>query len=440
MYMLLSDVVRRRSGILPDDRPLNNSNFTLDTSGMATFFGGDVAVAAMTTLHLDPTRRWLGWYNAPGTYEVAKRYSRVVKSRLLEGLFPGVPTDLSTLLGLAGLKGAKYIAAHGGTVLEETGPFSALLMEECQHVAAEHIPGRQSVPMRVTITELHHDPDNDFVLKPTPIFPPIVAAIPILVSIGTAVSCAVYKDWFCFCMILLGMIANGVSCLVIGSGKFVFQHPIHSIHRISGDGVLLSDQHSEIVVLKGTVNAVDSVIRGAFTLRFRNEPKCRDIKFSTTLLVLQFVAQLLLIPQGSLFGQIMFVGSLVVSGAYNMWLSSWDRDATQRDVCIRGVLQNPVFRRYTLGTRTSAMIFALLALRPKDPAKIMDVVVPNDTPGWRKFKADVLSRIQGDQALIFDRTSWEDPDVADEIGILELLYQDAEAAYRGYMATRSSTK
>jgi len=440
MYIPFSNVLSRRSGMLSDDIPLNTANFTLDTSGMATFFGGDVAVAAMTTLHLDPTRRWLGWYNAPGTYEVAKRYGRVVKSRLLEGLFAGVPTDLGTLLGLAGLKGAKYIAAHGGTVLEETGPFSAILMEECQHLAAEHIPGRQSVPMRVTITELHHDPDNDFVLKPTPIFPPIVAAIPILVSLGTAVTCAVYKDWFCFCMISLGMISNGVSCLVIGSGKFVFQHPIHSTHRASGDGVLLSDQHSEIVVLKGSVNAVDSVIRGVFTLRFHSEPKCRDIKFSTTLLVFQFIAQLLLIPQGSLFGQIMFVGSLIVSGGYNMWLSSWDREATQREVCIRGVLQKPVFKRYTLGTRTAAVIFALLALRPKDPAKIMNIAVPNDTPGWRKFKVDVLSRIQGNQPLVFDRTFWEDPKVADEIAILELLYQDAEAAYRGYMATHSSTK
>lgn len=431
MYIPLADILSRRAG--SDDRPLQSANFTLDTSGMATFFGGDVAVTAMTTLHLDPTRRWLGWYNAPGTYEVAKRYGRVAKSRLLEGIFPGVPTDLVTLLGLAGLQGAKYIAAHNGTILEATGPFSALLMEECRQSEAEQIQGRTTVPIPVTITELRHNPDNNFVLKPTAIFPPIVAAIPILISVGTAATCAVYRDWYCFCMIVLGMVANGVSCLVIGSGKFVFQHPSRPVPGASGDGILLSD--TEIVVLKGSANAVDSVTRGAFTLRFSGEPKCRNIKLSTTLLVCQFIAQLLLIPQGTLFGQIMFVGSLMTSGAYNMWLSSWDRKATQREVCIRGVLRNPVFKRYMLGTRTSAAVFVLLALRPKNSAKVMDAIVPNDTPGWRKFKADVLSRIADHQELVFDQSFWEDPAVAEESDILASLYHDAESTYRGYTAS-----
>ncbi|KAL4062011.1 hypothetical protein J3A83DRAFT_2773490 [Scleroderma citrinum] len=435
----LSDVLGRRSGILPGDRPLNTTSFTLDTSGMATFFGGDVAVTAMTTLHLDPTRRWLGWYNAPGTYEVAKRYGRVSKSRLLEGLFPGVPTDLVTMLGLAGIQGAKYIAAHSGTIFEETGPFAALLMEECQRMESEDIQGRETVSMHVTITELNHDPENNFVLNPTRIFPPIVATIPILVSAGTAVACAIFTDWFCFCMIVLGMLANGVSCLTIGAGRFVFQHPVRKDPGASGsgDGILLSDPNQEIIVLKGSPNAVDSIIRGAFQLRFASEPKYRDIKCSTALLVFQFIAQILLIPQGSLFGQILFVGSLIVSGAYNMWLASWDREATQREVCIRSVLQRPVFQRYKLGTRTSAAVFTILMLKPKDPAKFMDMIIPNDTPIWKKFKANVISRIRDDKELIFDSSFWEDSEVTEDRGLLELLYRDAEAAYRGYKTALS---
>ncbi|KAG6329324.1 hypothetical protein ID866_9765 [Astraeus odoratus] len=427
----LSHTVSR--SISSDVAPLNNAGFSLDTSGMASFFGGDVAVSAMTTLHLDPTRRWLGWYNSPGTYEVARRYGRVAKSRFLEGLFPGMPTDLVTLLGLGGIRGGKYISAYNGTILQETGPFSALLMQECRRLPGEEIQGRVTLPIGVSITELKHVPDSYFMLKRTPIYPPAAAIIPISTSIGAAVACALFEDWFCFAMITLGILVNGISCLVFGSGEFIFQYPVHPIADPSGDGIIVSEQDGEIVIVKGNANAVDSIIRGAFVLQFKTAPNYPDIEWCSNFLIIQFIAQLLLIPQGTLFGQLMFVGSLGVSWAYNMWLSSWNMDAVRREVCVRGVLQEPVSRRYILGTRTSAVIFTLLVLRPDDPAKFMDLLVPNDTLGWRKFKGDVLSRISNNQELRFDSSSWKDHAVADEMAILQKLYQDAEAAYQGYL-------
>ncbi|KAI6121273.1 hypothetical protein F5141DRAFT_1210950 [Pisolithus sp. B1] len=456
----LPDVLDRRalySGNAPLNDSSNSGGFSLNTGGMASFFGGEVAVTAMTTIHLDPTRRWLGWYNSPGTYEVARRYGRVSGSKFLEGLFPGVPTDLATLLGLEELKGTKYIGAHNGTILEETGPFSALLMKHfVQHVEMVEIPGRKTQPIAVTITELSHTPSNQAVLR-TPIYPPIVAGIPILASVGTATACGVFRDWFSFSLIVFGILVNGISCIVIGAGDFVFQYPNRRVgvprdsilvsdrdkENIvvmgSGDGILVSDKDKEIIVLRGSGDAVNSITSGSANLRFRWQ---YWIKWCAILLVFQLIVQILLIPQGTLFGQIMFIGSLAVSWAYNLWLSSKNKESIQGEVFIRGVLRRPNAWRYSLGTRTSAVVFMLLAVKPKDPGKILNMLIPNDTTEWLRFKDDILSRIRTNQDLRFEASFLDTLAPEQDKGLMELLYSDAEAAYEGYLdhLSRSATK
>lgn len=416
--------------------PIRNTKLTLDTSGMAAFFGGDVAVAAFTSLHLDPHRRWLGWYNSPGTFDVARRYGRISGSRFLQGLFPEVPTDLVTILGLAGLKGARYIGAHNGTILEETGPFSAFLMQYCRQMPEQNIGGRETQRMAVSIAEINLNHEADTArreLKQVFIYPPILAVVPILASIGTAVTSAVFGDWPSFSVIVFGMLVNGVSSLVIGSGKFIIEHPVSQV-RIAGDGILVSG--NEFVVLKGTTNAVNMVTRGIFILRFKND---HYIGWCSILLVFQVIIQLFIVPQAQLFGQIMFISSLGISWAYNLWLASVDRDKIQKEICISGVLQDPILKRYTLGTRTSAVVFLLLVLQSKDPAKIMDILLPNLTPGWIKFKADILQRIQQKQPMQFDASFWHDPAMGEEKMLLELLYKDAMSAFSGYQHYTSSS-
>ena len=73
--------------------PLSRARFVLDASGVAGFFGGDIAVRAMATVYLIHRRRWLGWYNAPGAYEVAKQYSVIGRSSIFDALFPGADGD-----------------------------------------------------------------------------------------------------------------------------------------------------------------------------------------------------------------------------------------------------------------------------------------------------------------------------------------------------------
>ncbi|KAF8555343.1 hypothetical protein OG21DRAFT_1410960 [Imleria badia] len=411
--------------------PLDKSNFTLDTSGVAGVFGGDEAVSAMATVHVYENRRWFGWYNSPGSYQIAKRYGLLARSRFFDGFFPGVHTDPATLFELDGWKGPKFRAAHSGTIIEETGHLGALFMKECAAREGKVVEGRKTQAVGVTIAELNHIPEPQMYPRRINTYSPAFASIPIAVSIGTCVACGVFEDWYSFSLILLGIFTGGIACLVIGSGKFVFTHPDPAKGSPPGDGILSSDK--EIVLLKGAEGAVNSITRGRFSLNFDSEPEYRNIGWCSVLLTIQFIAQLLLIPQGSLFGQIMFVTSLGVSYLYNSWLSSLDKEKIQRDILLDSVLEKPVLTKYSLGTRTTMVIFVLLVLHPEDPTKILNELLPNDTKVWMQWKVTIVRRLLNKEKLEFVDVDWElDGFSQQERSLLGTLYGDAQAAYGGY--------
>jgi hypothetical protein len=418
--------------------PLDKSKFfTLDTSGIAGIFGGDEAVSAMATAHVYENRRWLGWYNTPGSYQIAKRYGLLAKTRFFDNFFPGVHTDLATLFGSDGWKGPKFRAAHSGTIIEETGRLAALFMKECASREGKAVEGRQTQAVGVTIAELNHDPAPQMYPRRINAYSPVFASIPIAISIGTCVACGVFEDWHSFSLILLGILTNGISCLVIGSGKFVFTHPDPAKGSPPGDGIIGSD--NEIVVLKGAEGAVNAITRGRFCLSFASEPQYENIGRCSVLSTIQFIAQLLLVPQGSLFGQIMFVTSLVVSWIYNSWLSSLDKEKIQRDILLNSVLEKPVLTKYRLGTRTTMSVFVLLVLQPEEPTKMLNELLPNDTAVWRQWKETIVRRLLNKEKLEFVDTDWElDGFSSQEWSLLKVLYGDAEAAYGGYVQYAAS--
>lgn len=413
-------------------RPLNGSRFTLDTSGVAGVFGGEEAVSAMATVHVYENRRWLGWYNAPGSYQIAKRYGLLAKSRFFDGFFPGVHMDAATLFDLDGWKGPKFRAAHSGTVMDETGHLAALFMKIAASMEGKVVAGRTTQPVGVTVTELKHVPPPQMYPRRISAYSPVFASIPIAVSVGTCVACAMFDDWFSFAMILLGILTSGISCLVIGSGKFTFTHPDPAKGSPAGDGLLASG--TDVVLLKGEEGAVNSITRGRFSLRFQSEPQYKNIGWCSILLTIQFLAQLLLIPQGSLFGQIMFVSSLGVSWAYNSWLSSLDKEKIQKEILLNNVLGQPKVTKYYFGTRTSMVVFVLLVLQPEDPSKILNELLPNDTKVWRKLKSTIVERLLNKEKLHFEAADWDiDGFTHDERTLLETLYGDAQSAYEGYL-------
>jgi hypothetical protein len=426
-----------RSMITPTLLPDKSSFFTLDTSGVAGVFGGDEAVSAMATVHVYENRRWLGWYNTPGSYQIAKRYGLLAKSRFFDNFFPGVHTDLATLFGLDGWKGPKFRAAHSGTIIEETGHLAALFMKECASREGKVVEGRKTQAVGVTISELNHDPAPQMHPRRINAYSPVVASIPIAISIGTCVACGVFEDLYSFSLILLGVLTNGISCLVIGSGKFVFTHPDPTKGSPPGDGILGSD--NEIVVLKGAEGAVNAITRGRFCLSFASEAQYKNIGWCSVLFTIQFIAQLLLVPQGSLFGQIMFVTSLGVSWIYNSWLSSLDKEKIQRDILISSVLEKPVLTKYHLGTRTTMVVFVLLVLQPEEPTKMLNELLPNDTTVWRQWKETIVRRLLNKEKLEFVDADWElDGLSSQERFFLKVLYGDAQAAYGGYVQYAAS--
>ncbi|KAG8219033.1 hypothetical protein J3R82DRAFT_4789 [Butyriboletus roseoflavus] len=353
--------------------------FSLDMSGVAALMGGDDAVSAMATVHVYGNRRWLGWYNTPGSFQIAKRLHSFAKSASFRSIFS---RNLSP-----NCKGPKFQAAYSGTVIEETGHLAALFMKGCAASEGRVVPGRMTQPVGITIAELGPAPASEMHPARSSTLTTLFASVPIVVSVGTCALCALCEDWYASLLILVGIIASGVSCLVLGSAEFLFTHPEPAKGSPAGDGILSSEQ--DIVLLKGTESAVNSITRGRFTLRFLSEGHYNLIRWCSLLFFIQCVSQLLLIPQASLFGQIMFLTSVGVSASYNIWLSSLDKEKIHQKLLFERVLENPTLTKYTLGTRTTAVVFILLVLQLRDPTGLLNELLPNDTKVWRQWKATI---------------------------------------------------
>jgi len=430
MYIPDASSILARRSMVARTLPPDNPNLTLGTSGVAGVFGGDEAVSAIA-VNVHENKRWSG-YNSPGSYQIAKRYGLLAKSRFLDGLFPGVHTDPATLFELDGWKGPKFRAAHSGTIIEETGHLAALFMQECAAQEGKVVEGRITQAVGVTIAELKHVPPPHFFPRRIDAYSPAFASIPIAVSIGTCVACGIFEDWYWFSLILLGILMSSISCFVVCSGKFVFTHPDPATGSPPGDGILSSDEG--IVLLKGAEGAVNSITCGRFSLDFANEPQYNNIGWRSVLPTIQSIAQLLLlVPQGSRFGQIMFVTSLGVSWIYHSWLSS-DKEKIQRDTLVNSVLKKPVLTKYTLGTCTTMVVFVLLVLQPGGPNEILNELLPYNTKVWRQWKETIVRRLLNQEKLEFVGADWElDGFSQEERSLLEMLYGDAQAAYRGYV-------
>ncbi|KAI0637288.1 hypothetical protein C8Q77DRAFT_559922 [Trametes polyzona] len=430
--------------------PLQESQVNLDISGVAGFFGGDVAVTAMATVHIYQGRKWLGWYNSPGSYEIAKKYGQLGRTRFWDGLYPGINVDPAVLFELDGMQGPKYRGVQSGTIMPRTGHLAYLFLQECKDIPRSLIrtvpQKRRTTPIAVTVAELSKTPGTEehprlFRNATTPL-----ASIPISASIATSIACAFFRDWICFAMILLGMFTSGLSCYVIGTGLFTFAHPKHAEGAPGGDGILLPEGEGEVVVLKGPEGAVTPITRGRFSLKFSSEPEYHNIGACSMLLTTQFLAQLLLVPQGEIFGQIMFLTSLAVSWMYNSYLSSLDRESFQRRILMDQVLdiKEHDLRKYEFGTRTAMAVYVLLELSPAEPRalrKILDDLLPNETPVWQIWKEDVVKKVCSDKHtaeaprnagtsrfVVPTTHSLNESDVR----LLNTLYDDADSAFNWF--------
>ncbi|KAM5539225.1 hypothetical protein V8D89_007098 [Ganoderma adspersum] len=461
--------------------PLAAANFTLDSSGVAGFFGGDTAVHGMATVNLFRWRKWGGWYNSPGSYEIAKKYGQLATGRICKGLFPGGGTDdPSHLFGLNDKVGPKFLATRSGSSFERTGHLAALIMRMARSTKYRAVRSggaeRITTPATVTVVDLLAVPDEIVYPELSHHHSALLAVVPVGASIGACVGCALIADWWSFSSILLGMFANGCACFVLGSGKLTFKHHKPATGAPRGDGIFVS-HNSGVVVIRGEEGAVNCLTRGRFYLEYEKPPPPestteqpndepmkgptsvnRDPTFAedpsdsediekgprradgdkegdgqgkdgeekedegqgdpetdsappggqpnsfgiglcSILLTAQFLVQLLLIPQGVLFGQVMFVSTLAVSWGYNTYLSSINREDIQTTI-LRKILdlKEANVRKFEFGTWTAMSTFACLALQrdgplPNDSSMVWDALLPRTTEVWEKWRTLVNAKL-----------------------------------------------
>ncbi|KIK92547.1 hypothetical protein PAXRUDRAFT_51495, partial [Paxillus rubicundulus Ve08.2h10] len=288
------------------DRPLASAKFTLDVSGIAGFFGSQEAIAAITTIHLFKGKRWLGWYNMPGSYSIARTIGQLANSGVWDRLFPkpdGVALTASSF-GLDGKAGPKYLAPMSGTVMQTTGYLGYLTMMWSKEGESVKIEGRRTMPTRVAFLDLRDlDSQRYDTILPRDVTHTLLALIPILTSFVTCITCAIVGDWFCFAMILLGIASCGITSFVVGSASLSIEGRRSAPGAPPGDGFLVDT--NAIVVVRGDDSVISTITRGRFSLILVGSPHYNRIGLCSLLLITQFLLQLLLIPQGSLFGQIM---------------------------------------------------------------------------------------------------------------------------------------
>ncbi|KAF9479702.1 hypothetical protein BDN70DRAFT_669630 [Pholiota conissans] len=404
---------------------LQNANFNLDVSGIAGFFGGEESFAAMSSMHLMRHRRWLGWYNSPGSYYIAKKYGTLAKSRLWNGLFPGPPVAPAKMLELDSQEGPRYMGVHSGTRIDKTGHLAYLLARYCEQInytegqsdtPSVRVPlpfsppqsptpdsesiqlSKSAIPTRtdkkkscsVTIVDLGHFKKwvgypNVPAASLLP-FEPLGLVVTLATVVGTVLS-ALWGDWFSFAMIILGAISSGVSSYVLGSGELQLKFPDPSTNSPPGDGILVSSRH-DIVVLKGSENSVSNIIRGRYHLEYASAPKYRNIGVSSVILTMQFLLQLFLVPQGQLIGQIMFLGTFIISWIFNAYLASVDRETLQTEVLFKtlGIPPKHKFTKLYFEKWSTAAAFAAFYVHP-DTLKDL---LPNDTASWAVWKDFII--------------------------------------------------
>ncbi|KAH9921207.1 uncharacterized protein BXZ73DRAFT_51943 [Epithele typhae] len=399
----------------------------------------------MATVHLYALRRWSGWYNSPGSYEIAKRYGQLANSRLWDGLFPGPKCEPAALFGLDGKPGPAFLAARSGSNLPSTGHPAYLLARRARDLAPiASVRGRRTTPAAVTLVDLAHVPPTTFHPGKTTGAHGYLALLPIGASVAAAVVCALLADWWCFASIALGIVAGGVASLVIGAGTLEFTHPTPARGAPPGDGVLL-DGYATLVV-RGPEAAVGALTRGGFRLEYAGAPAFAPIGWCSVLLTAQFLGQLLLVPQGTLFGGLMFVASIVVSWAYNTYLSSIDCEDVQTELLFERVLKIApgAVRKIELPSRTAMVVFACLALqcdRPVlNPHKILGDLIPNDTPVWQRWKGIVAEKCLAGRTVPFSDTDWKvDGLTEEETELLQMLFEDAEDAQQAWQTLNDTT-
>lgn len=244
-------------------------SFFLESTAVVGLLGGDEASSAVALTQTYARRKWLGWYNSPGSYVTGERFRSLASSAKPNVVFDGdsesgalsrrefVYADPSALFDHEGwFRGPIFNGIYSGTSIQTTGPLASWLLRKATAADCQKVKGRKAQPVTVTVAILQKadSPRQEVTFDH---HSPPLAIVPIFFSLFTCFACGLYREWYALSMILLGILSRGFACLFIGSGDLVFDHPKPAEGSPPGDGILGSDQ--EPVLLKGSEDAVNSV-------------------------------------------------------------------------------------------------------------------------------------------------------------------------------------
>lgn len=357
------------------------ARYSLDVSGVAGLFGSELVIAAMSSIPFCTTRRWLGWHNTPGSYDVARRYGVLARASVWDGLFPGENVEPSEVFqGIIHKNGPACYGVRPGIKREKTGHLGYLLMQECyrnpmrdpmrETRRIESKGRRRATVVGVTVVEL-----SDLVgklpvaLQPVSEWYTALAIIPIMVTILACIMCALVNDWVCLALIAFGALAHGLSCLLMGLGRVEVttdtKEEEENEENEGMHGSRILDDGSHIIILLGKNRAIKTITHGGFSFELFGEPEYHWIGYSAVLLTAQFFLQLILIPLATLYGQLMFIASLAASWLHTAFLSSSGiRDRLEQGVIEKQVFESPPVKTdYMFDSRATMAVFTLLKMR-----------------------------------------------------------------------------
>ncbi|KAF8957858.1 hypothetical protein BDZ97DRAFT_1844411 [Flammula alnicola] len=224
----------------------------------------------MASVHLVRRRRWFGWYNSPGSLHVAKTYATLAQSRTFDRHSRALNVDPSSIMELDGKYGPRYLGVYSGTRLPQTGHMAYLLTDYCDKLDSNS--SELGSPVMVVKFPGHPtiEPNSDLPSDHFSEFDPFVVLL-IIVNVVTAVLCGLTGDWYSFAMIVLGIVCNGVSCLVLGSGSLQVQFATASKHSlVPDDGLLIPSIPGQPLIILQVVNPGSStfIIRVKIGIRF----------------------------------------------------------------------------------------------------------------------------------------------------------------------------
>lgn len=429
--------------------PLADSKFAFNALQFIGLIGGQQALFVMAMIPAYRGRRWLGWYNNPGSLDIARR---LIDLNTSFKKLPYVERPSAALFGLDNATGPEFVSAFSGTNVQ-TGHLGYLILQRIKEIASKvhQIEGMSIDPVVVNLLEVDPrmiDLEQPLLLSEPHITHTLLALIPITTSIITCLLCCFVSDWHMFSVILAGIFTSGFASMVIGSAKLVLQGPSPTQSAEGAPpGNCMAISEGTVIVVRGSDQAMNVITRGRFQLQGGGFWQIM-IQYCAVFYLAEAIAQFFLIPHGTLFGQIMFLVSLCVSKLYSNYLVMYKKGRLQAEVLFKK-LEEPRVQKFLVGSRTTMAVFVCLLLfhdthhlaSPPLYYRILMTALPNDTVVWRRWQEKVANQLQSknDESLRYLEFDEQDRVMNEsDQRLLLVLLRHAVDAFRGYFGIRGS--